>query len=230
MTSSDLTTRVTRRTAARRRCAGAGRPAGWAARPARLGVLAGGALALGSFRLAGRAAWRAVSRGLVADGAVVAAGRPALRRGGGGVAAAAVRQRLGAPGRAGWSATACCRCALVAAGPAPGAGGEPRVERDRASADLPAAGHPRPRDLHVDRDGHPGRGWPSWPPATWRWCRAGMQNFMEVVLEQFQQMIDDVIGPEGRRYLPLIATLGLFILVAQPLGLVPGHGRRPPRT
>jgi len=50
----------------------------------------------------------------------------------------------------------------------------------------------------------------------------GMQNFFEVVLEQFQQMIDDVIGHEGRRYLPLIATLGLFILVANLLGLVPG--------
>jgi F-type H+-transporting ATPase subunit a len=50
----------------------------------------------------------------------------------------------------------------------------------------------------------------------------GMQNFFEVVLEQFQQMIDDVIGAEGRRYLPLIATLGLFILVGNLLGLVPG--------
>jgi F-type H+-transporting ATPase subunit a len=50
----------------------------------------------------------------------------------------------------------------------------------------------------------------------------GMQNFFEVVLEQFQQMIDDVIGVEGRRFLPLIATLGLFILVGNLLGLVPG--------
>jgi F-type H+-transporting ATPase subunit a len=50
----------------------------------------------------------------------------------------------------------------------------------------------------------------------------GLQNFLEVVLEQFQQMIDDVMGPEGRRYLPLIATLGLFILMGNLLGLVPG--------
>jgi F-type H+-transporting ATPase subunit a len=50
----------------------------------------------------------------------------------------------------------------------------------------------------------------------------GAQNFMEVVLEQFQQLIDDVIGHEGRRFLPLIATLGLFILVGNLLGLVPG--------
>ena len=50
----------------------------------------------------------------------------------------------------------------------------------------------------------------------------GLQNFFEVVLEQFQQMIDDVIGREGRPFLPLIATLGLFILVANLLSLVPG--------
>jgi F-type H+-transporting ATPase subunit a len=50
----------------------------------------------------------------------------------------------------------------------------------------------------------------------------GLQNFLEVVLEQFQQMIDDVMGPEGRKYLPLIATLGLFILTGNLMGLVPG--------
>src|SRR5919109_3103750 len=50
----------------------------------------------------------------------------------------------------------------------------------------------------------------------------GVQNFLEVILEQFIAMIDDVIGHEGRRYLPLIATLGLFILVGNLLGLVPG--------
>ena len=50
----------------------------------------------------------------------------------------------------------------------------------------------------------------------------GTQNFMEVVLEQIQQIIDDVMGPEGRRYLPLIATLGLFILAANLASLIPG--------
>ena len=50
----------------------------------------------------------------------------------------------------------------------------------------------------------------------------GLQNFLEVILEQFQQIIDDVMGPEGRKYLPLLATLGLFILTANLMGLVPG--------
>ncbi len=51
----------------------------------------------------------------------------------------------------------------------------------------------------------------------------GLQNFMEVVLEQFLTLLDEVIGHDGRRYLPLIATLGLFILTSNLLGLVPGH-------
>ena len=52
----------------------------------------------------------------------------------------------------------------------------------------------------------------------------GLQNFLEVVLEQFIQMIDDVMGVEGRRYLPLLATLGLFIVNANLISLVPGMG------
>jgi F-type H+-transporting ATPase subunit a len=50
----------------------------------------------------------------------------------------------------------------------------------------------------------------------------GTQNFMEVVVEQFTTLLDDVIGHGGRRFLPLIGTLGLFILVSNLLGLVPG--------
>ena len=50
----------------------------------------------------------------------------------------------------------------------------------------------------------------------------GAQNFMEVVLEQFHGMIDDVMGPEGRRYLPLLATLGLFIFAGNLMSIIPG--------
>jgi F-type H+-transporting ATPase subunit a len=50
----------------------------------------------------------------------------------------------------------------------------------------------------------------------------GTQNFLEVVLDQFLTLIDEVIGREGRRYLPLIVTLGLFIVVGNLMGLVPG--------
>ena len=50
----------------------------------------------------------------------------------------------------------------------------------------------------------------------------GSQNFMETVLEQFVNELDETIGHGGRRYLPLIATLGLFILTSNLMGLVPG--------
>jgi F-type H+-transporting ATPase subunit a len=48
----------------------------------------------------------------------------------------------------------------------------------------------------------------------------GVQNFLEVVLEQFLQMIDEVMGHEGRP-LTLVATLGLFILVSVCRGWSP---------
>jgi F-type H+-transporting ATPase subunit a len=50
----------------------------------------------------------------------------------------------------------------------------------------------------------------------------GSQNFMEVVLEQFVNELDETIGHAGLRYLPFIATLGLFILTSNLMGLVPG--------
>ena len=50
----------------------------------------------------------------------------------------------------------------------------------------------------------------------------GSQNFMEALLEQFVRELDETIGHDGRRYLPLIATLGLFILTSNLMGLVPG--------
>jgi F-type H+-transporting ATPase subunit a len=50
----------------------------------------------------------------------------------------------------------------------------------------------------------------------------GLQNAAEAALEFVLSLIDDVIGPEGRRFLPLIATLGLFIFASNLLGLVPG--------
>ena len=51
---------------------------------------------------------------------------------------------------------------------------------------------------------------------------AGLQNFMEIVLEQVQGLLEEIVGPEGRRFLPLIATLAMFILVSNLFGLIPG--------
>lgn len=50
----------------------------------------------------------------------------------------------------------------------------------------------------------------------------GMQNFMEVVVDGIENMIVETMGEHGRPFFPLIATLAIFILVSNLIGLVPG--------
>jgi F-type H+-transporting ATPase subunit a len=50
----------------------------------------------------------------------------------------------------------------------------------------------------------------------------GFQNFFEVVVGGLENFIVDMMGPEGRHYLPLIGSFFLFILVCNLLGLIPG--------
>jgi len=51
----------------------------------------------------------------------------------------------------------------------------------------------------------------------------GTQNVMEAYLGGVIAMGKDVIGEEhARKYLPLIATLGLFVLVSNLIGIIPG--------
>lgn len=51
---------------------------------------------------------------------------------------------------------------------------------------------------------------------------AGMQNFMEVVIDGIENMVVETMGEHGRPYFPLIATLALFILASNLIGLIPG--------
>jgi F-type H+-transporting ATPase subunit a len=50
------------------------------------------------------------------------------------------------------------------------------------------------------------------------------RNFVELLLEGIASLMRDTIGPTWPKYLPLVGTLGLFILVANLMGLVPGLG------
>jgi F-type H+-transporting ATPase subunit a len=51
----------------------------------------------------------------------------------------------------------------------------------------------------------------------------GAQNFMEAYLGGVLAMGADVMGKEeARRYLPLVATIGLFVCIANLIGIVPG--------
>jgi F-type H+-transporting ATPase subunit a len=50
----------------------------------------------------------------------------------------------------------------------------------------------------------------------------GLQNFMEVVISGIENMVVETMGEHGRPFFPLIATLAIFILVSNLIGLVPG--------
>ncbi|HTP66904.1 MAG TPA: F0F1 ATP synthase subunit A [Geobacteraceae bacterium] len=50
----------------------------------------------------------------------------------------------------------------------------------------------------------------------------GLQNFMEIVVGGIENMIVETMGEHGRPFFPLIATLALFILVSNLIGLIPG--------
>src|SRR3972149_9750259 len=49
-----------------------------------------------------------------------------------------------------------------------------------------------------------------------------LQNVMEAVLSNIDTFLTDTMGHEGRRYFPLVATIGLYVLTSNLLGLVPG--------
>ncbi len=51
----------------------------------------------------------------------------------------------------------------------------------------------------------------------------GAQNFMEAFIEGAISMGKDTIGEEkARQYLPLVLTVGLFVLISNLIGIIPG--------
>jgi F-type H+-transporting ATPase subunit a len=51
-----------------------------------------------------------------------------------------------------------------------------------------------------------------------------LRNFLELLLEGIVSLMRQTIGPQWPRYLPMVGTLGFFILVSNLMGLVPGLG------
>ncbi|MCK4536961.1 MAG: F0F1 ATP synthase subunit A [Desulfuromonadales bacterium] len=51
---------------------------------------------------------------------------------------------------------------------------------------------------------------------------AGLQNFFEPVVAGIEGMIEETMGPKGKAYFPLIATLAFFILTSNLIALIPG--------
>jgi F-type H+-transporting ATPase subunit a len=48
------------------------------------------------------------------------------------------------------------------------------------------------------------------------------QNFYEVVIDGLERFMVDITGPEGRFFFPYVASIFLFILVSNLIGLIPG--------
>ena len=51
---------------------------------------------------------------------------------------------------------------------------------------------------------------------------SGLQNFFEPVVAGIENMIEETMGPKGKAYFPLIATIAFFILVSNLIALIPG--------
>ncbi|HJQ24428.1 MAG TPA: F0F1 ATP synthase subunit A [Blastocatellia bacterium] len=50
------------------------------------------------------------------------------------------------------------------------------------------------------------------------------QQLLEVTVEQLRNLLDQVIGPYGHRYLPVIGGFAVFILIGNLMGQIPGLG------
>lgn len=48
------------------------------------------------------------------------------------------------------------------------------------------------------------------------------QTVAETIVQMFEGLIVDAVGPQGRKYLPVIGTVGIFIFACNMIGLVPG--------
>jgi F-type H+-transporting ATPase subunit a len=55
-------------------------------------------------------------------------------------------------------------------------------------------------------------------------ARFSLRNFFEVAFEGIASLARDTLGHDWKKYMPLLATLGTFILIGNLMGLVPGLG------
>ena len=49
-----------------------------------------------------------------------------------------------------------------------------------------------------------------------------LQNVMEVIVDGLHSLLIDTMGQHGKKFFPLIATIGLFILTSNLIGIIPG--------
>lgn len=49
-----------------------------------------------------------------------------------------------------------------------------------------------------------------------------LQSMVELIVEGFGGMMDETMGPKGRKYLPVVLTIVVLVFMESALGLVPG--------
>ncbi|PKN76628.1 MAG: ATP synthase F0 subunit A [Deltaproteobacteria bacterium HGW-Deltaproteobacteria-10] len=49
-----------------------------------------------------------------------------------------------------------------------------------------------------------------------------LQNVMESIIDAMYELLTNTMGEHGRKFFPLIATLGIFILTSNLIGIIPG--------
>lgn len=49
-----------------------------------------------------------------------------------------------------------------------------------------------------------------------------IQSILEMIIQAFEWLLVETVGEEGKKYIPMIATIGLFLLICNLMGLVPG--------
>ncbi len=48
------------------------------------------------------------------------------------------------------------------------------------------------------------------------------QSILEIVVEGFEGLVAENMGPKGKKYLPFILTIAIFVFVGNALGMIPG--------
>jgi len=51
---------------------------------------------------------------------------------------------------------------------------------------------------------------------------SGLQNIAEIAVEGFANLVVDMMGTKGLPYVPLIMSIGLFVLISNIIGVIPG--------
>lgn len=49
-----------------------------------------------------------------------------------------------------------------------------------------------------------------------------MQSIVELLIEGIKNLVEETMGHHGKKYFPLIATFGIYILISNILGMIPG--------